>query len=82
MHTLYPKLAIFNGTPAVFEIDAATAYRFDLGANQFDTRFIAFEYKIFMPRLAVFGNGFERSLIHIKRPFSKQLHILYTRHIG
>lgn len=69
VHTLYPKLAVVYRTPAIFQVNAAAAYGFDFRAYKLNSRLVAVEDKIFMPRLAVFGNCFKRSLFHSKRPF-------------
>lgn len=69
VHALYPKLAVVDRTPAVLEVYTAAAYGLDLRAHKLYTRLVAVKDKIFVPRLAVFGDSFERSFIHNKRPF-------------
>ena len=69
VHTLYPKLAVVDRTPAVFQVNSASAYGLDLRTHKLNARLVAVEDKIFMPRLAVFGNCFKRSFFHSKRPF-------------
>ena len=59
VHTVYEKLAVVDSTPAVLKVYAASADRFDLGADKLNACFKAFEDKIFVPNLAVFGNCLE-----------------------
>ena len=53
VHLAHEEFPVVDGAVGVLEIDRAGAQTLDLGAEQLNARFIAFLYKIFMPRLFV-----------------------------
>ena len=56
MHVHHPHLAAVGARVAVAEIDASFADRFDLGAEQRDTRLLGFEDVVVVARFAIVGD--------------------------
>lgn len=77
MHPADENFAVFDVAPAVFEVYLPGADTFDLRAEKLDAGLIGFVDEIIVPRLFVFGDGFDAFLFQNCRLLSFGIRCFY-----